>query len=58
MNEKVLSKLSKYVWTRTVLVLSLLTNEHLLIITNPFVEVNKAYLHYHFSNISYFKVEE
>lgn len=34
-----------------ILVLSLITSDKLLLITNPFVGVKEAYVHYHFSNV-------
>lgn len=38
--------------------LSLITSEKLLLITNPFVGVKEAYVHYHFSNVPKRDVEE
>lgn len=42
----------------TILVLSLITSEKLLLITNPFLGVKEAYVHYHFSNVPKRDVEE
>lgn len=41
-----------------ILLLSLITSEKLLLITNPFAGVNEAYVHFHFSNVPQLEVQE